>query len=180
MSIYTKTGDLGETSLFGGIRVLKNDDRVELYGMLDEGNSYLGLIVSLLPNHESKKFLQEIQKDLHAISAFIAGSRIDLEILKIRVTDMESRIDTMEKSLPPLNQFILPGGTTTASYIHITRSIVRRIERNAVSRKQQPSVIQYFNRLSDYLFVLARFVNNEAHGVETVWGGGRSKKKNIV
>lgn len=181
MPIYTRTGDFGETSLFGGKRVLKCDDLVEFYGNIDELNSTLGLIVSLIEAIEAKEFLLNLQKDLFVIGSFFAGSDMDLKLIEKRVKEMEERIDAMDKSLPVLHKFIIPGGSSLASIIHIGRSIARKTERRVVylyknyphltqtQEKNIQKVIMYLNRLSDFLFILARFMNNKDHIVEIVW-----------
>ena len=181
MSVYTRTGDFGETSLFGGKRVLKCDDIVDLYGLIDELNSFIGLLVSEMAIVEVQNFLEEIQRDLFTIGSFVAGKSTDLSDIGKRVKEIEARIDTMDKSLPPLRTFILPGGSNHASLIHVARSVSRRVERKAVciltvcdqhpniEKKHMEKVIQYLNRLSDFLFVLARFVNQQEHGIEVVW-----------
>jgi cob(I)alamin adenosyltransferase len=187
MSIYTRTGDLGETSLFGGKRVLKCDDIVNLYGLIDELNSSIGLVISMLSAVSAEEFLRDIQKDLFSIGSFLAGgSQLNVHELMKRVGEMEVRIDTMEKKLKPLHRFILPGGTPLASYIHLSRSVTRRVERKAVyvlkechhpeiDIIQLEKVIQYLNRLSDFLFVLARLVNKEENMVEREWVGQKKK-----
>jgi len=187
MSIYTRTGDFGETSLFGGKRVFKCDDIVDLYGLIDELNSYIGLIVSMTPVVEVQEFLQEIQKDLLAIASFLAGSKGDISSFPKRVDEMESRIDKMDDTLPSLQHFILPGGSSLASHIHVTRSVVRRAERKAVrvfkdiveyshiDEKHMKHILQYFNRLSDFLFVLARFLNKKENIIDIVWVGNKKE-----
>jgi len=189
MSIYTRTGDFGETSLYSGKRVLKCNDSIDCNGLIDELNSFIGLAVSMTTEATTKEFLQEIQKDLCSISALFSGNtESDLFDGEARVKEMEVRIDTMEKNLIPLQQFILPGGTPLASVIHVTRSIARRVERKAVFMfthdpqhlplqiSQPERIIQYLNRLSDFLFVLARYSNKEENGSERKW----SKKRNTV
>lgn len=180
-SIYTRTGDFGETSLRMGTRISKCDGIVDLYGSIDELNSHIGLFRSMLTAQEVQKFLEDIQKNLFRIGAYLAGDDIDLSHLKKQVQAMEERIDLMEKKLPPLHGFILPGGTTLASQVHVTRSVSRRVERKAVGiykeyasyphiqKHGMESLIQYMNRLSDFFFVLARFINTEEHGIEEVW-----------
>jgi len=188
MPIYTRTGDLGETSLFGGKRVFKYDEIVNLCGLIDELNSSIGLVASMVPSGDVQKFLQEIQKDLFSMGSCLAGSlRLDSHSIVKRVGEMETRIDKMEDTLKPLHQFILPGGIPLSAVIHITRSVTRRVERKAVYVLKQCSYpeidimqlensIQYLNRLSDYFFVLARFVTHQEHGVEIAWEGIKKKK----
>lgn len=183
MSIYTRTGDFGETSLFGGKRVWKHDDLVDIYGSIDELNSSIGLIISLISVFEVQEFLQKIQKDLFVLGSFFAGASVDFSHIKKRVKEMEARIDEMDESLSPLHQFILPGGTMLGSFIHMTRSIARKVERKAVyilkhsperkilDLKETDFILMYVNRLSDFFFILARFINKEENAVETVWDG---------
>lgn len=187
MPVYTRTGDFGETSLFGGKRVLKCDDVVDLYGLVDELNSSIGLVISMLSSPLAQEFLREIQKDLFSIGSFLAGGvRLDSHEITKRVSEMEARIDTMDESMKPLHRFILPGGTPLAAFIHTTRSITRKVERKAVYVLKQCShpevdpvqlekMIQYLNRLSDFLFILARFVNKEENMVEIEWTGNKKK-----
>jgi cob(I)alamin adenosyltransferase len=183
MPIYTRTGDFGETSLFGGKRVWKYDDLVGIYGLIDELNSSIGLIISMISVVEVHGFLQKIQKDLFVLGSFFAGATVDFYHIEKRVKEMEARIDQMDEKLSPLHQFILPGGTVLASFIHITRSTARRVERKTVYvLKHSPDrsildagktdiILKYLNRLSDFFFILARFVNKQENAIETVWDG---------
>ena len=168
MPIYTRTGDDGTTSLFGGKRVLKCEELVDVYGSIDELNSWMGLI-----NAQLKIPLSDIQSDLLTIGSTLAGGKLNLQFLASRITDMEKDIDRMDTKLPELTNFIFPGGSELASQIHITRSICRRVERQtvALSKKQQvdPVIIKYLNRLSDLLFTLARFINKQGNIKEVVW-----------
>ena len=194
MPIYTRTGDTGSTSLFGGKRVLKCEELVDVYGSIDELNSWVGLIATQIEAPDVQQFLQTIQTDLFTIgshlagwparnaSASVAGGKTQLSHLGGRVKEMEARIDLLEKALPKLTNFIIPGGTQLGAFVHVTRGICRRVERQAVSLAQKETVdshiIKYLNRLSDLLFMLARFINNEAHMVEVTWSGiDRSGKK---
>lgn len=176
MPIYTRTGDKGETSLFGGKRVSKSDALVDAYGSVDELNSWIGMVAAALPKSEKKEFLHKIQADLFTIGGALAGWKdADLSILPARVTEMEVEIDVMEKELPELNTFILPGGSVAGAHVHVTRSVCRRAERLLVALFQKqtvnPDIIQYLNRLSDLFFQLARFINKNAGAVETQWKG---------
>lgn len=176
MPIYTRTGDQGETSLYGGKRVKKSHELVEAYGSIDELNSWVGLVKAGLPESERKSFLQKIQGDLFLIGAHLAGWQdADISVLPARATEMEVEIDVMGKELGPLNNFILPGGSVTGAHAHVTRSVCRRAERLivALSQKQtvEPSILQYVNRLSDLFFQLARFINKQARVEETAWKG---------
>lgn len=181
MPIYTRTGDDGSTSLFGGKRLPKSDDLVDLYGSVDELNSCIGLIASQLRDPGRKKFMFTIQSDLFTIGSTLAGWDGSLKPLEPRISEMERHIDGMANSLPVLTNFILPGGSELGAQIHITRSVCRRIERKlvAVSRKQKidPFIIKYVNRLSDLFFMLARFINNQASVAEVTWSGIPRKKK---
>lgn len=171
MKVYTKTGDAGTTSLYGGVKVSKNHIRIDAYGTVDELNSAIGLIRcgELSKNAESE--LIEVQKNLFHIGAelatppeklFLANvkSRLPKLIEEKDILELEQWIDRMEEELPPLMHFILPGGNLTASHAHLSRCICRRAERITValneSEKVNPHILKYLNRLSDYLFVLAR------------------------
>lgn len=183
MPIYTKTGDKGETSLFGGTRVSKSHERVEVYGSVDELNSWVGLIVAKLDHKEKKEFLMKIQSDLFVLGGNLAGWKTDLAPLKTRVTEMEVEIDAMETQLQELKNFILPGGTELSATVHIARSITRRVERqtvrlfevksqkSGVNGQEKEVILQYLNRLSDLFFVLARFINKKADVSDVIWSG---------
>ncbi len=175
MPIYTKTGDTGETSLFGGKRVLKCEELVDVYGSMDELNSWIGLISSDIQSTDVQGFLAFIQADLLTIGSQLAGWKTDINNLPYRVKEMEARIDVLDDTLPKLHNFILPGGTMLASTIHLARAVCRRVERQAVALNQKQSVdakiLVYLNRLSDLLFMLARFINHEAGFVEVTWSG---------
>ncbi len=181
MPIYTKTGDTGSTSLFGGKRVLKCEELVDVYGSIDELNSWVGRIASEIDSSDVRTFLAAIQSDLFTIGSHLAGWKIDLKDLPQRVSEMEERIDLLDDTLPKLVNFILPGGTKLASEIHLARAVCRRVERQAVSlhqkQKVDPSILVYLNRLSDLFFMLARFINHQAGIVEIVWSGIDRKSK---
>ena len=179
MKIYTKSGDKGETSLWGGSRVKKSHARVNAYGTLDEANSTLGLALSFLPvsEKETHEQLTRIQSELFQVGAELAtqmGAKnscalvTDLEIVRL-----ENEIDQMETVLEPLRNFILPSGGSAGSALHLARTMVRRAERECVdlesSESLRPEVIQYLNRLSDHLFVMARYVNHRMKQPETKW-----------
>lgn len=182
MPIYTRTGDNGTTSLFGGKRVLKCEELVDAYGSIDELNSWIGLIAADEITPEQKDFLHKIQSDLFVIGGSLAGWLSDLTILETRVPEMEVTIDVLEEQLPKLNNFILPGGTTSGARIHLARSVARRVERQvvALSQKQQVDsrIIKYLNRLSDLFFILARSINRKANVGEVVWSGNSRQKVN--
>ena len=185
MKIYTKTGDKGTTALFGGTRVPKDHIRIESYGTVDELNSYIGLIRDQEINSHYKNILIEIQDRLFTVGAILAtppekevmkNGELRLQKLGILESDielLEKEIDNMEDSLPPMTHFVLPGGHTTVSYCHITRCICRRAERMAVHLDHiepvDEIVIKYLNRLSDYLFVLARKLSNDLNAEEVKW-----------
>jgi cob(I)alamin adenosyltransferase len=170
MKIYTKSGDKGETSLVTGVRVPKFADRVDAYGTCDEANSQIGLALSLLPAGEDWSSLRAvfhvIQTKLFHVGAELAtpkGKKAGWPIAEEDVTFLEEQIDKLAADQPPLTNFILPGGHPAASAFHVARTVVRRAERKAasVAVKEQVNsvVIKYLNRLSDYLFVVARHVN---------------------
>lgn len=185
MKIYTKTGDNGTTALFGGTRVPKDHIRIESYGTVDELNSYIGLIRDQEIDLHYKNILIEIQDRLFTIGAILAtppekellkNGKPRLEKLGIVESDIElieKEIDSMEEALPPMTHFILPGGHPTVSYCHITRCVCRRAERLAVHLSHNEPVaeiaIKYLNRLSDYLFVLARKLSNDLNADEVKW-----------
>ncbi|MDH5396680.1 MAG: cob(I)yrinic acid a,c-diamide adenosyltransferase [Cyclobacteriaceae bacterium] len=162
--IYTKKGDKGDTGLYGGERIPKSDIRVEAYGTVDELNAYLGLLCTSDNPAIEKEVIFAIQNHLFNLGAYLAATiQKQAEIAGIKQEDvrfLEQQIDAAEEHLPPLRAFILPGGNTSAAYCHIARTVCRRAERLAVSLHQKsplkPEVIQYLNRLSDYLFVLSR------------------------
>ena len=182
MSIYTRTGDTGTTALFGGKRVLKCEELVDVYGSIDELNSWVGLIASDFDVPDVQKFLESIQSDLFTIGSFLSGNKkIDLGSIGKRVGEMEKLIDAFDKSLPVLKNFILPGGSHEASFSHLARSICRRAEREVIRLPpDQPrlnrgqigvdnKVIVYLNRLSDLLFVVGRHLNSGVGVFDTVW-----------
>src|SRR3989344_2215165 len=166
MPIYTKTGDKGTTALFGGKRVSKADLQVEAYGSVDELTSYIGLVNSKIKNQKAKLFLIEIQKDLYKIMGYLAGSKSNIKYLDGRVKDFENKIDEIDKKLPKLTKFILPGGSEISSLFHILRTICRRSERSVIRFSEKLTTehrllitIKYLNRLSDLFFTLARSHN---------------------
>ena len=176
--IYTKTGDSGSTSLIGGTKVPKNDIRIDAYGTVDELNSWIGLINDQLNTAEFKNELKDIQDRLFTIGSSLAcdtDKEPKMKLPDLHETDiklLEIKIDEMTAQLPPMKSFILPGGHITISSIHITRTVCRRAERLIVGMKQHDlfvdeKIIQYLNRLSDYLFTLARYAA-EKLGVEEV------------
>ncbi len=184
MKIYTRTGDLGETGLYGGSRVRKDDLRVEAYGSIDELNAALGAAHGLLEHSAADVagLLAVIQAELFDIGAELAtpvereGTELARRLHKVgvpHVDALERAIDSYEAQLPPLKSFILPGGTQAASALHRARTIARRAERRVVSLSSQqpvsPEILRYLNRLSDLMFVLARTVNRLAGVQEREW-----------
>lgn len=178
MKIYTKTGDQGSTSLFGGKRVSKADLRIETYGTVDELNSFLGLVRDQEINLKRKDELVEVQDRLFTIGSILAAepgnTKVKTPLLKEDdVSFLENRIDEMEGKLPPLRSFVLPGGHASVSHCHVTRTVCRRAERICISLSQHevidPLIIKYLNRLSDYLFVLSRKMAQELEAEETPW-----------
>ena len=181
--IYTRTGDKGSTQLGDGKRVDKNSLRVDAYGSVDEANATIGLSI-LRTNTKIKKILQIIQNDLFDLGADLCmpdKKKIQkLKITKDRVDYIEKKIDSFNKELAPLSSFILPGGSESSTYLHIARTVTRRAERIvcALSKKERinPVAIIYLNRLSDLLFVLARYTNNKGKK-DILWKPGKNLKK---
>jgi cob(I)alamin adenosyltransferase len=179
MKIYTKTGDKGDTRLFDGTKVRKHDDRVEAYGDVDELNSHIGAAVSFLKDAALVTMLAEVQKDLFSVGAQLADpgakdqNRGKFQIPRERVEALEKAIDMFETELPPLRQFILAGGGNAGAILHVARTVCRRAERRVVSLSEKvdvnPIVVEYLNRLSDFLFVIARVVNHREGKQEIVW-----------
>lgn len=182
VKIYTKTGDKGQTSLIGGTRVSKNHLRIECYGTADELNSWIGLIRDQQIPAQSASVLPEIQDRLFTIGSMLASDpgkstqKMQAKIPDIKEEDillLEKEIDIMQGLLPELKSFILPGGHAAASYCHIARCICRRAERLVVALSNESQVdeiiIRYLNRLSDFLFVLARFISKHFNTPETTW-----------
>lgn len=178
MKIYTRTGDKGMTSLIYGERVKKYDARVKAYGTCDEANSFIGLSLSQLKK-ENKQLHQEvydifhrIQTNLFHVGAELAtpkGKKVKWEIGKEDIESLEEMIDKWDEQLPMLENFVLPGGSNAGATLHVARTIVRRAERNAIEIGEEevnPLVIAYLNRLSDFLFVGARYINDCLNEVE--------------
>jgi len=178
MKIYTKTGDKGKTSLFGGNRVAKSNERIGAYGTVDELNSFIGLALAEKLNEKTEKILLESQNLLFVIGSELATpenvkNKLTRIIKSADVESLENSIDTIENELKPLQNFILPGGTRSASLLHICRAICRRAERRVVeinsSEDVNPYLLAYLNRFSDLLFVLARFENHSSSEPEIYW-----------
>ncbi|MGG5575978.1 cob(I)yrinic acid a,c-diamide adenosyltransferase [Myroides sp. C15-4] len=185
MKIYTKTGDNGSTALFGGTRVPKDHIRIEAYGTIDELNSYIGMIRDQeIPSLETQTLLV-IQHDLFTLGAMLATDpqkarlkngqeRLNIPKITAETIDfLEGEIDRMEQNLPPMTHFILPGGHATVSFCHIARCVCRRAERLSVQLNREeavePEILMYINRLSDYLFVLARKLTFDLQVKEMKW-----------
>ncbi len=179
MKIYTKTGDQGQTSLVYGERVYKDSIRVEAYGTCDEANSTIGLALSLLPQTEEwtslRAVFHTIQTKLFHVGAALStphGKTVSWVVTAEDVSLLEAEIDMLEAALTPLTTFILPGGHSAAATLHIARTVVRRAERSAVTIHQSEPlsehVLGYLNRLSDYLFVAARYVNQQTQSTELI------------
>jgi cob(I)alamin adenosyltransferase len=179
MKIYTKTGDGGETSLFGGNRVPKDDARVEAYGAVDELNAAVGMVRSLSPDPEIEADLARIQSELFSVGAELATPHQTRAHAAIPAVDagwalaLERRMDRWDEELPPLASFVLPGGTRLAAALQVARATCRRAERRAVALSHlaaiDPAVGIYLNRLSDFLFEAARIANLRAGVAETPW-----------
>ena len=178
MKIYTKSGDSGKTSLLGGRRVLKSHLRVDAIGTVDELNAYIGLVRDLEVDSQRKELLGRIQERLFSIGSCLATpgdktERFPLDLRDEDISRLEDAIDEMDAALPPMKSFILPGGHPRVSTCHIARSVCRRAERIVVALSEEEAVsglvMKYLNRLSDYLFVLARKTGLELNAQELPW-----------
>lgn len=178
MKIYTKTGDKGTTALFGGKRVSKADLRIETYGTVDELNAYVGLVRDQLVNENRKPILVEIQDRLFTIGSILAtepgNTKVKVpSLLQDDIAVLEKEIDFMDAQLPAMKSFVLPGGHQSVSFCHVARTVCRRAERLVIAldatEKTDALVIQYLNRLSDYLFMLSRKMSAELGAEETPW-----------
>jgi cob(I)alamin adenosyltransferase len=178
MKIYTKTGDQGTTSLFGGKRVLKSDLRIDTYGTVDELNSWIGVLRDQPINQNRSALLIEIQDRLFTIGSILAtesgNTKVKIPMLtETDITFLEKEIDVMDTVLPPMKFFVLPGGHQAVSFGHVTRTVCRRAERLVIALNQvdpiNELVIKYLNRLSDFLFVLCRMIAHELNAPETPW-----------
>lgn len=181
MKIYTKTGDKGDTGLIDGSRTPKSDLRIIAYGEVDEANSHIGFIISNIQRNsifdDIKKILLDIQQDLFVLGAELANPKSlkddKMLVKKEMIFTIERSIDDFESELPPISYFILPGGTTESSLLHICRTVIRRAERStvALSKKQKINhdILMYLNRLSDLLFVLARVTNKRQNCIDIPW-----------
>ncbi|WP_300729777.1 cob(I)yrinic acid a,c-diamide adenosyltransferase [uncultured Bacteroides sp.] len=182
--VYTRTGDKGTTSLVGGVRVSKTHARLEAYGTVDELNSNIGVLVASMEDDENRALLLFVQHKLFSLGSYLATdqSQTDLHVeSKITaecIERLERAIDKLDESLPPLHAFVLPGGAYVASLCHVCRSVCRRAERRILALEEQENVVidekvkQFVNRLSDYLFVLSRKMNNLTGNKEIYWDKG--------
>jgi cob(I)alamin adenosyltransferase len=182
MKIYTKTGDKGKTSLFGGTRVAKDAKRIEAYGSVDELNSQIGVVRSLKPPGDIDKILGEIQQDLFVLGSDLATpqpkQRKKIEVIEARhVEQLERVIDRLDATLEPLKKFVLPGGSRIGAELHLARTICRRAERGIVTLLRKGDIgttpFVYLNRLSDLLFVMARYANKLSGVDEVQWTSSR-------
>jgi cob(I)alamin adenosyltransferase len=180
MKIYTKTGDEGETSLFGGVRVWKDDCRIRAYGTVDELNAFLGLALSELKSEELVPLIRNLQNELFIIGADLAapsnedsGNGFIPRLSESSISSLENFIDFYEKKLPELKNFILPGGLRGSAYLHVARTVCRRAEREIVTlsktEKINGNIVVYVNRLSDLLFMLARYENYSNNVDDLIW-----------
>lgn len=179
MKIYTKTGDQGKTSLISGRRVSKADLRIDAYGTVDELNSWIGLVRDQAVNEFRKDFLKEIQDRLFTVGSTLATDpdktikKALPDIIPDDILLLENAMDAMDTELPPLRAFVLPGGHASVSYCHLARTVCRRAERIVVALNEHAPVdelvLQYLNRLSDYLFVLSRKMAHELNAEEIAW-----------
>ena len=189
--IYTKTGDKGETSLYGGTRVSKAAARVESYGTLDELNAFIGLAKAEISDEKVLNQLQKIQFDLFTVGSEAATptdkmllangkNRLDLMISEKEITELELWMDDFDAELEPLRFFILPSGGKAAATVHVCRTVCRRAERAMVflneTEKVRPELIKYLNRLSDYLFILARYISKISGEKEDYWNPSERAK----
>lgn len=180
MKIYTKTGDLGKTSLIGGTKVPKSHLRIDTYGTVDELNSFIGLLGDYITDSATRSMLKEIQDRLFTVGSSLACDPDKEPLMKIPdlkesdITLLEHRIDAMNEVLPVMKWFVLPGGHVAVSTAHVARCVCRRAERGCVNMQEQdmfvdPLVIKYLNRLSDYLFVISRYIGHLLNVAEIPW-----------
>jgi cob(I)alamin adenosyltransferase len=177
--VYTRTGDKGETSLVGGVRIKKSDIRLEAYGTVDELSAQLGMLVSMMGEGEEHDFIIRVQNNLFNVCTHLATDQSQTPLYPSahladgEIEAMEQRIDKLNGTLPERQGFILPGGTTTAAQAHICRTVCRRAERRIAALAEvatiAPEMQQYVNRLSDYLFILAKIINFNEGKSEIIW-----------
>jgi len=191
MRVYTRTGDDGETGLFGGPRVSKDDPRLEAYGTVDELNSNIGVASAFLDHDDLRGWLQIVQSDLFDVGGELATPDVEARIAKGQpvgprvtgddVTKLEGWIDAMDEELQPLTRFILPGGTPASAHLHVARTVCRRAERRVLSLSRSaevaPALVHYLNRLSDCLFTMARVANARAGVAEPEWLGREERDR---
>lgn len=180
-AVYTRTGDKGTTGLVGGTRIKKSDPRIHLYGEVDELNSHIGVGLSFMDNVSEKLFLQIIQSALFDLGSNLAceqDQRAKFKLPQIKNTlieKLENEIDNLDSHLIPIKHFILPGGTSAAATFHVCRTVCRRLERQMVDFSDQHSgeipeeSLRFINRLSDYFFILSRYLNASSNIEETLW-----------
>jgi len=179
MKIYTKKGDKGFTSLFGGKKLAKDNLRIETYGTIDELNANIGVLLALVKNEGVKVELIRIQRNLFDLGAILATDPVKIDLVRpfngAEITRLEDQIDLMEKDLPALRNFLLPSGSLAVSQCHVVRTVCRRAERRTVTLHAadplQSEVVIYLNRLSDYFFVLSRSICADEGCAENVWFG---------
>jgi len=176
LKIYTKTGDKGDTGLQGGKRISKSSERIRAYGNVDEVNSVLGIVLSHKIDQDVEELLKKIQNELFVLGSDLSNPDMNDKqnrISKIMIEELEKKIDEYEKELPPLSNFILPGGANSASLVHLARTVTRRAETNVVSlskiEKINTECQVYLNRLSDLLFVIARVLNKRSKTPDIIW-----------
>ncbi len=178
MKIYTKFGDTGETALFGGSRISKDTLQIEAIGTVDELNAYIGYANTLIEESDISEILERVQNHLFSLGADLATPESHTKSSEIRITgdftlEMERCIDTLSEELPPLTNFILPGGSNAGGLLHLARTVCRRSERCVVRLSKEfdinPEIIICLNRLSDLLFVVARVVNKRSNSSEPIW-----------
>lgn len=179
MNIYSKPGDAGETSIIGDKRLLKDDIRIESYGVIDELSSVIGLLITYCTMEHDIQFLQQVQRELFIIGGYLASdldvSSLSKTLSYTHIRRLENEIDAISRELPPFKLFILPGGSRSASFAHVCRTVCRRAERKIVAflRTQEcledNVVLAYINRLSDYFFALARRLNVDEGVKELTW-----------
>lgn len=181
-SVYTRTGDAGTTSLVGGTRVPKTHARLEAYGTVDELNAHLGLLVTFLADGHDRDFVLKVQSALFSVGSQLATETTQhtlhqsAVITPVQVEEMEREIDRLDSLLPPLRAFVLPGGNRGAAQCHVCRTVCRRAERRILALSPDtditPELLSYVNRLSDYLFVLSRKMNQDEKKGEIFWQKG--------
>ncbi len=177
MKIYTKTGDKGTTALFGGKRLPKDDVRIEAYGTVDELNAHIGVLNTAFNDDIQNNLLTEIQNRLFTIGSNLASDpdkdMITPDITVDDIVSLENAMDSMEKSLPLLRNFVLPGGHQASAFAHVCRTVCRRAERRVITLDRltavEPLIIQYLNRLSDYFFMLSRYIVHINNAEEIAW-----------